>query len=163
MAVSRLDTEDRAKVLHFAKPDTFHQICALRHSVMVVTPSVITGDYELPLDKDKIVRVVLPVTNEEAKWALSSPYKNLEDCFKADADWVAKFREANQKNEERFFVFFNATVTNVEQFNTLCDDNKLLCLQSGERIALTSNVRLVFIVGEQHSTLSPAFCSRQGV
>lgn len=47
----------------------------------------------------------------------------------------------------------------IESLNTLMDDNKVLTLASNERIALTTEMRLIFEVGHLHSA-TPATVSR---
>eukprot|EP00928_Gymnodinium_smaydae_P046189 TRINITY_DN30778_c0_g1_i1.p1 TRINITY_DN30778_c0_g1~~TRINITY_DN30778_c0_g1_i1.p1 ORF type:complete len:525 (-),score=110.76 TRINITY_DN30778_c0_g1_i1:172-1746(-) len=49
-----------------------------------------------------------------------------------------------------------------EQLNTLLDDNKMLCLQSGEKLKLASESIIVFVANDC-KTLSPATVSRLGV
>jgi len=56
---------------------------------------------------------------------------------------------------------FNATGKNVENLNTVMDDNKLLCFDD-EKIKLTENMRII-IVDNNGLSFCPATVSRCGV
>lgn len=49
-----------------------------------------------------------------------------------------------------------------EVFNTVCDDNKVLMLASGESLKMPEGCRMV-VVGTNTETMSPAMVSRMGV
>merc|ERR1712167_340541 len=52
----------------------------------------------------------------------------------------------------------------MEPMNSLLDDNKVLCLDSGERINLRPNVNLVYLLDpKEPAKLSPAVVSRMGM
>lgn len=50
----------------------------------------------------------------------------------------------------------------IESFNTLLDDNKVLCLESHERIPLPENTKICWVAANCDD-FSPAFVSRCGI
>jgi len=50
-----------------------------------------------------------------------------------------------------------------ECFNTVLDDNKKLCLSTGEQIKLESNMRMIIIEDQGCANFSPATISRMGI
>jgi dynein heavy chain 1 len=64
---------------------------------------------------------------------------------------------ARGESEKRHWIIFDGDVDPewVENLNSLLDDNKLLTLPNGERLALPSNVRIMFEVQDlKHATLA---------
>jgi len=51
----------------------------------------------------------------------------------------------------------------IENYNTLMDDNRVLCLESGERLPLPKNAKIVLIDSSSFKNACPAHVSRVGV
>ena len=76
---------------------------------------------------------------------------------------VMRIACSDEKKEQKWILFDGPVDTLwIESMNTVLDDNKVLTLINGERIALSEQVSLLFEV-ENLSTASPATVSRVGM
>jgi dynein heavy chain len=94
-----------------------------------------------------------PVSHEWSDGVLAISYRN----YAAEPPKVGK-------TEDLKWVWFDGPVDAIwiENLNTVLDDNKILTLANGDRMAMTDNVKMVFEV-ENLINASPATVSRCGM
>jgi len=86
--------------------------------------------------------------------------------FNSEGTWVdgcltAAFRQCNNEEHNLIVVKGQANAIFMEPMNTVLDDNKMLCLDNGDRLPMGTNTRLIYIF-ETCVVMSPASVSRLG-
>lgn len=60
-------------------------------------------------------------------------------------------------------MLHNINCENIENLNTVLDDNKTLVLSNGEKIKMSPNLRIILIENNEGEYLPPAIVSRCGI
>jgi dynein heavy chain len=153
-----------------------YDVTVLRHGLMTVGP---TGGGKtmcknmlaktltaLKKERDEYVEVRQLIMNPKSI-TMGQLYGSFDDATHEWADGILckLFREAVYDTVERQkWVVFDGPVDAlwIESMNTVLDENKKLCLVSGEIITMTHWMRMIFEV-EDLSVASPATVSRVGI
>eukprot|EP00961_Rhodomonas_salina_P210143 2837303-Rhodomonas_salina.1 len=153
-----------------------YDVTVLRHGLMTVGP---TGGgktccknmlaetlTQLKKDNGEFYEVRQLIMNPKSI-TMGQLYGSFDEATHEWADGILcrLFREAVYDNVERQnWVVFDGPVDAlwIESMNTVLDENKKLCLVSGEIITMTSWMRMIFEV-EDLSVASPATVSRVGI
>ena len=144
----------------------------VRHGLMLVGPSGAgkTCNYRLLKEtltgSGKGVKVITHVLNPKAI-AAGLLYGSFDPTTHEWSDGIAakEIRSAvkGESSDEHWVVFDGPVSADwIEAMNSVLDDNKRLCLVSGEIVALTPKIRLIFEV-EDLAVASPATVSRCGM
>jgi dynein heavy chain len=153
-----------------------YDVTVLRHGLMVVGPTGggKTSCYNVLLHalstlkkvKDEFYEVTTLICNPKSI-TMGQLYGAFDDATHEWTDGILceLYRAAVQDTKERQkWVIFDGPVDAlwIESMNTVLDDNKKLCLVSGEIISMTKWMRMVFEV-EDLAVASPATVSRCGM
>ncbi len=157
--------------LHLQFTDEFHKKCVdldrtleIRHSAMLLGPSFSGKTAILNcLAKANSVKVV----TINAKGIEGS---QLYGSYTPDGDWYdgiltkAFINFSNDTSKDMKWIVLDGPVDPewIESLNTVMDDNKTLCLPTGNRIPLTPSMRVIFEIGDVNNA-TPATVSRNGM
>eukprot|EP00760_Papus_ankaliazontas_P026596 PhM_4_TR3054/c0_g1_i1/m.97841/K10413/DYNC1H; dynein heavy chain 1, cytosolic len=153
-----------------------YQIQAINHGLMLVGPSGSgkTAAWTTLLralarfeDVDCHAYIIDPkaISKSELYGLLDSTTRDWQDgIFTMTLRRIIDNVKGDDQSKKRHWIIFDGDVDPewVENMNSLLDDNKLLTLPNGERLALPSNVRIVFEVQDLRFA-TPATVSRCGM
>jgi len=112
---------------------------------------------------------VVYVGHNDPSMTLEQLYGSMNEAGEwTDGIFTSAFRTVSRPDgsDAPTWLVVDAPMNNVlmEPMNSLLDDNKVLCLDSGERINLRPNVNLVYLLDpKEPAKLSPAVVSRMGM
>jgi dynein heavy chain len=146
-----------------------YETCLVRHGYMLVGPTgtgkttimdILTKALTDIGQPHKIVRMNPKAITAEEMYGVKSEISD---------DWITGIfsslweKSNNRTNKSNTWLTCDGPVDAIwiENLNTVLDDNKILTLANGERIAMTDNCKLVFEV-ENLNNASPATVSRCG-
>ncbi|KAI9190457.1 hypothetical protein H9P43_001891 [Blastocladiella emersonii ATCC 22665] len=149
----------------------------VRHGVMLVGPTGggKTVAYQTLADAMTLLHQTKPDAFEQVQLSLLNPKSiTMDELYGAvnlaTMEWkdglignITRQQVSDTTNDEKWTVFDGPVdAIWIENMNTVLDDNKLLCLNNGERIKLNNSIRMVFEVMDL-AVASPATVSRCGM
>ena len=160
---------------YLQKVTQLYDTITVRHGLMLVGPTgggktsvyrSLSGGMT-SLAKDGFQKVHLHILNPKSIKIPSQLYGDYNEATHEWSDGILAYtvRECvKDQSPEKHWIIFDGPVDSlwIESMNTVLDDNKKLCLNSGQILTLTPQMTMMFVV-EDLAVASPATVSRCGM